>query len=389
MKVAFLVCQWPVDGGIETVTRTLANEMVRRGHQVYVLYTEYYFPTSSGVFVDNRIVETLIPEVLCCSKDEMLRKGSVFINELNNKENFDVVINQCYPTWTSEVLKDLKGHVKVIECLHMLLFGPSRYKRLKWTGWDLKMRICGPWIFNRVEKIHLSKEYEREFQNVDKLVLLAEAYLKEYRKIRGDEYAQGKLTYMHNPLTQNVIMTEKDFQSKENIVLCVSRMCEDVKRISHMIEIWEKIEDDYRFADWRFDLVGDGPSLSSYKELVHRMGLKRVFFWGYQNPERFYRKSKILLMTSAFEGLPMTIPEAQQCGVVPIVLNTFSSVHELIVDGYNGRIASNKRKFLHCLRKMMLQKDEWEKMAQMGMITCKQFAVTNIVDKWEELICSI
>ena len=389
MKVAVVVCQWPVDGGIETVTRTLANEMVRRRHQVYVLYTEYNFPLSSGVYVDNRIVEVLIPEVSCCSKDEMFRKGIVFINELNNKEKFDVIINQCYPTWSSAVLKDLKGHVKVIECFHMLLFGPSRYKRLKWNGWDLKMRLCGPWIFNMVEKIHLSKEYEREFQNVDKLVLLAEAYVKEYRRIRGNKYTQGKLTYMHNPLAQNVIMTEKDFQSKENIVLCVSRMCEDVKRISHMIEMWEKIEDDYRFADWRFDLVGDGPSLSSYRELVHRMGLKRVSFWGYQNPERFYRKSKILLMTSAFEGLPMTIPEAQQCGVVPIVLNTFSSVHELIVDGYNGRIASNKRKFLHCLRKMMLQKDEWEKMAQMGMITCKQFAVTNIVDKWEELICSI
>ena len=44
MKVAFLVSRWPVDGGIETVTRTLANEMVRRGHLVYVLYTEYYCP---------------------------------------------------------------------------------------------------------------------------------------------------------------------------------------------------------------------------------------------------------------------------------------------------------------------------------------------------------
>ena len=94
-------------------------------------------------------------------------------------------------------------------------------------------------------------------------------------------------------------------------------------------------------------------------------------------------------MTSAFEGLPMTIPEAQQYGVVPIVLNTFSSVHELIVDGYNGRIASNKRKFLHCLRKTMRHHDKWETMAQMGMTTCKRFAVSHIVDEWEKLIDSI
>ena len=389
MKIVFLVSQWPIDGGIESVTRTLANEMVGRGHIVYVLYTRYYFPPSSGVFVDSRIIERQIPEISCCPKEEVFQKAGEFVKSLFIEIEFDVIINQCYPTWTSEVLKDLKGHVKIIECFHMILYPPSRYKRLKWKGWDLKMRLCGPWIFSRVEKKHISEAFEREFQNVDRFVLLAESFVKEYRSIRGDKYTQGKLTYIHNPLAQDVTLTDEDFQKKENIVLCVSRMCEDVKRISYMIEMWHEIEKDNRFADWRFDLVGDGPSLSSYKEMVHNLGLKRVCFWGYQDPEVFYKKSKILLMTSASEGWGMAIPEAQQCGVVPIVLNTFSSVHELIIDGYNGRIASNRRKFLHCLRRTMLHVDEWEKMAQMGMITCKQFAVSNIVDKWEELICSI
>lgn len=389
MKIVFLVSRWPVDGGIETVTRTLANEMVSRGHQVNVIYSEYYYPLSSGVFVDDRIVESLIPAVSCCSKDEMFRRVSEFIKLLNYKEGFDAIINQCYPTWTSDVFKDLKGYVKIIECYHMVLYGPSRYKRLKWKGWDLKMRLCGPWVFRRVEKVHISEAFEREFQNVDKFVLLAESFVKEYLNLRGDKFSQGKLTYIHNPLAQNVTLTNKEFLSKENIVLCVSRMTEDVKRISYMIEMWNEIEKDSRFEDWKFDIVGDGPSLEDYKELVHNLALKRVHFWGYQNPDAFYRKSKILLMTSISEGWGMAIPEAQQCGVVPIVLNTFSSVHELIVDGYNGRIASNKKKFIHCLRKTMLEHDEWENMARRGMVTCKQFTVSHIVDEWEKLIASI
>lgn len=389
MKVVFLVSRWPVDGGIETVTRTLANEMVRRGHLVYVLYTEYYCPSSGSIFVDERIAEILIPDVCCCSKDERLRRGKEFIESFYKKERFHVIINQCFPTWTSEVLKDIKGDVKIVECFHMILYPPSRYKRLKWRGWDLKMRLCGPWIFDRLEKIHVSEVFEREFRNVDRFVLLAESFVKEYRRIRGNKYSEGKLVYIHNPLAQNVILTDEDFHRKENIVLCVSRMFEDVKRISYMIEMWNEIERDCRFDGWRFDLVGDGPSLIYYKKMVYKMGLKRVRFWGYQNPEPFYRKSKILLMTSVSEGWGMAIPEAQQCGVVPIVLNTFSSVHELIVDGYNGRLASNKRKFLLFLKRTMLYQDEWKKMAQMGMITCKQFAVSNIVDKWEELIDSI
>lgn len=389
MKIVFLVSQWPIDGGIESVTRTLANEMVWRGHIVYVLYTSYYFPPSSGVFVDDRIIERQIPVISGCPKEEVFRKASEFVNSLYLEVEFNVIINQCYPTWSSVVLKELKGRAKIIECFHMRLFPPSRYKRLKWKGWDLKMRLCGPWIFNRVEKKHQCEKIEREIQNVDRFVLLAESYVKEYTKIRGNRFVQGKLTYMHNPLAQKEILTDLDFQRKENVVLCVSRMFESVKRISYMINLWAKIEKDGRFDNWRFDVVGDGPSLNTYKEMAVKVGLNRITFWGYQNPERFYRQSKILLMTSVTEGWPMTILEAQQCGVVPIVLNTFSSVRELIVDGYNGRIANSMRSFFCYLKDTMLRQTKWNLMAKTSMDTCKQFSAPRIVDEWEKLIDSI
>ncbi len=197
MKIVFLVSQWPIDGGIESVTRTLANEMVGRGHIVYVLYTSYYFPPSSGVFVDDRIIERQIPEISSCAKDIFFQKVSEFVNSFYLEVKFDVIINQCYPTWSSVVLKDLKGRTKIIECFHMRLFPPSRYKRLNWKGWDLKMRLCGPWIFNWVEKIHQCERIEHEMQYVDRFVLLAESYVKDYIRIRGNRFTQGKLTMVY------------------------------------------------------------------------------------------------------------------------------------------------------------------------------------------------
>lgn len=38
MNILFLLRLWPVYGGGETVTICLANEMVKRGHQVAVAY---------------------------------------------------------------------------------------------------------------------------------------------------------------------------------------------------------------------------------------------------------------------------------------------------------------------------------------------------------------
>ena len=38
MNILYVMRYWPVYGG-ETITVTLANEFVKRGHSVYVVYT--------------------------------------------------------------------------------------------------------------------------------------------------------------------------------------------------------------------------------------------------------------------------------------------------------------------------------------------------------------
>ena len=39
MNILYVMRYWPVYGGGETITVTLANEFVKRGHSVYVVYT--------------------------------------------------------------------------------------------------------------------------------------------------------------------------------------------------------------------------------------------------------------------------------------------------------------------------------------------------------------
>ena len=378
-NIAFLMSRWPFDGGIETVTRILANEMVERGHHVMVLCTDMSSDKADMPFVDSRIKSILIP------KD----KSQAFICQSLTDHHADVVINQCYPTWSASLLEELKGKIKIVECMHMALFFPTRYHRLAWRGYDLKMRLCGPWVFRYIEKRQRCEALEREFYYVDKFIFLSKSLVDEYLRFRGHRYERGKLTYMNNPLAQNMVLAEEEFRQKENAVLCVARMSEKEKRISLMIRLWQVIERDARFNDWRFDIVGDGPSLNEYIQLAKHLGLQRVIFHGYQNPVPYYMRSKISLITSVTEGWAMTIVESQQCGVVPIVLETFSSVHDLIADGENGRIAKNERQFLNCMKETMSETHKRVIMAKAGMRSCRRFHVGKIVDQWEALLDSI
>lgn len=384
MKVAFLVSKWPVEGGIETVTRTLANEMVKRGHHVVIMYTEYFKPDNAP-FVDERITEVLI------SRENSHDRAKASIAHCIEFNKIEVVINQCFPTWSAKVLEDLKYKVKIIECMHMILFYPSRYNRLGWKGYDLRLRLYGPWLCRYVEKRQRCEELEREFPYVDRFVLLSKAYVDEYFQFRGTRLGEGILTYMNNPLTMNTELSESELHDKENVVLCVARMSEIEKRISFLIDVWKEIEHDSRFNDWYFDLVGTGPSLSMYKERVKIEGIKRIRFYGYQQPDMYYRKSKIFLMSSIAEGWGMTLVEAQQLGTIPIVLDTFSSLHDIVIDGYNGRIVRHRtvKAFVKVLKNVMTDDRDREKMALNAIKTCKRFNVKMIVDKWEKLINDI
>ena len=62
---------------------------------------------------------------------------------------------------------------------------------------------------------------------------------------------------------------------------------------------------------------------------------------GKQSPQSYYLNSSIFLMTSDYEGWGMTITEAQQFGCIPIVLNTFASLQDLIANGENGFIVDS------------------------------------------------
>lgn len=79
--------------------------------------------------------------------------------------------------------------------------------------------------------------------------------------------------------------------------------------------------------------MGDGDDKDLYLELSRRLGLKNISFEGRRNPLDYYRKSAVFLMTSLFEGFGVTLTEAQQMGVVPMAMDSFDAVHDIIVHG--------------------------------------------------------
>ncbi|WP_050605800.1 glycosyltransferase family 4 protein [Ruegeria sp. 6PALISEP08] len=84
---------------------------------------------------------------------------------------------------------------------------------------------------------------------------------------------------------------------------------------------------------YRFVVVGDGPLDQQMRALVKQRGLQEhLHFAGRTEvPYRYLRAADLMLLTSRWEALPISIAESLQTGT-PIVATDCSGVHELVDD---------------------------------------------------------
>ena len=168
----------------------------------------------------------------------------------------------------------------------------------------------------------------------------------------------------------------------------VTRLDEVQKRISLAIKIWKQIEEDIDLKDWNLNIVGFGESEHKYRKLVSHLGLKRISFEGKQNPIKYYKESSLFIMTSLFEGWPMTLNESLQFGCIPFVYDTCASFHEIIDDGKNGFLIADKdeKMFYHKMREVMLNENRRMELTKAAVESSTRFTLDKIVTQWEKLL---
>jgi len=89
-------------------------------------------------------------------------------------------------------------------------------------------------------------------------------------------------------------------------------------------------------TDWQLNLLGDGELLPEIKQQVAAAGLSdRVNFCGAVSNVPFLSETDLLVLTTNWEGLPLSILDGLAFGI-PVVASNVSGVSEGVIDGYNG-----------------------------------------------------
>lgn len=116
----------------------------------------------------------------------------------------------------------------------------------------------------------------------------------------------------------------------------MGRLADSPKKVDRLLNVWKKVQPLH--PDWHLYLVGDGPERGNLERMAERLKLENVHFEGVQEPAPYYRKARILCLTSTHEGMPMVINEALSYGCVPVVFNSFHAAEDMLPDRETGRL---------------------------------------------------
>lgn len=382
MKILYLLRYWPVFGGGETVTRTLANEMSRRGYDVGVVYL--WDRTNDNEIYLNKNIRNIKVDNIINVKDGTIPKGEYKKLTAGLKKIFlsnspDIIINQWIPS--ELVWKATKGmDVKVIKCHH------STIKYIPHIT-TLKQKIFYSLFGDKAGWLRVYPELRRDYMYSDKWIFLSESSKAEAKYLIKTA-KESKLGVITNPLPYNVDENLIDVSKKRKEVVFVGRIVQ-LKRLGYLLEAWKLIED--KIPDWTFKIIGDGDYVEQEKIKAAELKVKNVQFLGYQDPKQYLINSSFLLMASNQEGFGMVLIEAQHCGCVPIVVDSYSTVHDIVNDGVNGILVENNnvQRYAEVLLNAIADDSARQKMALKAIEDSGKYSVVEICNQWEALFKAI
>ena len=317
----------------------------------------------------------------------------------NNK--IDIVVNMTRFFRHKSIYKASKNVGDDVKVIFMQHFAPgSEMKKGTFrSGFHLlKLNPYNPlyWLrstfyplLKMSRNVRLKKIYRTTYHQSDKVVLLSKGYKEDYKKIAGLNNEQKFISIPNIFEREKSSDGESLLREKQKKVLILSLMDEIQKLMSLALNIWKKIENHPELNEWQLEIVGSGHNTDIVKRLIRKLKLKNVTYHGWKPGNDFLKNSSILISTSEYEGLPLSILEAQAYGTVPIAFNSYASLEDVVQNGVTGVIIEkfgDCEAFADSLAELMTQKEKREAIARAAFDSSERFSQERIGGEWKRMI---
>lgn len=255
----------------------------------------------------------------------------------------------------------------------------------------------------KILEFHFFRGHKRIYANsfnfpiITKLAYYFKSFREEYFLVnKYDQFVvlTEEDKELWKPVCKNVIAIPnilpfnqiKSSRLENKKVLAVGRL-DAQKGFDKLIKIWKEIN--YNFPDWMLDIYGAGEDEKLLKELVLKNKLQYVVNINkpVKNIQDKYLESSIYVMTSRYEGMPMTLLEAMNLGLPCVSYSCKCGPKDVIkneIDGYCIK-ENDSKLFIESLTSLMKDNDKRIKMGKLAKTNISRYKIDVVMVFWNNL----
>ena len=367
----------PFINGVSTSIRMLEDELIKKGHTVYIV--------------------TVNPESMKYKQDDggrILRIPGVPTGI------YDYRLTSFYPLKAFNIIKEWN-----LDVIHTQTeFGIGTFARV--LGKQLNIPVVHTYHTMYEDYIHYitkghfktsSKklvEYITKFY-CDKTIKELIVPTKKTYNLFKDKYKYDRNVHIiptginvENFYKENVDWNEIESLKKklgikkdEKTLLYLGRIGKE-KSIDFLINNHVKILEKY--PDCKLIIVGDGPDIDEYKELVKSLKINdKVIFTGkvpWEETKLYYNLATIFVTASVTETQGLTVVEAMAASK-PVVAIDDESFNTTVIDDLTGYLFTNKKEYIEKIEKLLSSDELIERMGNQGRINSLAYSSSFFADR--------
>ncbi|MFI0447635.1 glycosyltransferase family 4 protein [Actinomadura sp. 6N118] len=223
-----------------------------------------------------------------------------------------------------------------------------------------------------------------DYPRLDAVVSLTRKDRAEYEQALN---GQVRTAHIPNPL-HSLSAPRTDHSSK--VVVAAGRLTRQ-KGFDLLIPAFAQVV--HRHPDWRLYVYGSGKAEGRLRKLIHGHHLyNHVFLMGpTKHLDRELSKSSIYALSSRFEGFPMILLEALNCGLPVASFDCPTGPGEIIVTGENGLLVPHEdgEGLAAALCRLIEDAPLRRRLGEAGRETATRYGPDAIRSRWEALFAEL
>ncbi len=222
----------------------------------------------------------------------------------------------------------------------------------------------------------------------DSIIILSDTMRKDM--VQNFNTPSDLMSIIHNPMDIEKIeqLSAQDpchpwFKDNIPVVVSVGRL----HRQKDFPTLLRAFAESRKKGNYRLIILGEGEKRAELEALIDELGLSdSVDLAGFvKNPYAYIKKSRLFVMSSIHEGLPVAMIEVMAC-VTPVVACACPSVAEMITDGVNGLLApvGDYVALSKAMSRVLEDEELGERLADKARNEGQKYSARKIVAEYEE-----